>query len=105
MIELSFFFYASLFFLISDLENGTKLLPLEAAGRGGVQSTLVPSGLRFCPELHIRIIRKSGASTIFDPRLGPNPQNWILDLATGSLDFGTGGSKPYGSLERIFKGH
>jgi hypothetical protein len=104
-LALSFCFSASLFFLISDLENGTKLLPLEGRWQRGVQSTLVPSGLRFCPELHIRIIRKSGASTIFDPRLGPNPQNWISVLATGSLDFGTGGSKPYGSLERIFKGH
>src|SRR5262245_9736293 len=31
----SFFFSASLFFLISDLENGTKLLPLSPAARGG----------------------------------------------------------------------
>ena len=35
----------------------------------------------------------------------PVSRTGTLDLATGSLDFGTGGSKPYGSLERIFKSH
>ena len=42
-MALSFFFSASLFFLISDLENGAKLLPLEGRWQRGVRSTLVPA--------------------------------------------------------------